>query len=77
MLTDIDMPGSIDGVGLARLIRVVYPALKVILTSGGGRGLEATALGPFIAKPFVLADLVRTVHVALASPEGGEELAPR
>jgi CheY-like chemotaxis protein len=34
VLTDIWMPGSIDGAGLVHLIRVERPALKVVLASG-------------------------------------------
>jgi CheY-like chemotaxis protein len=34
VLTDIRMPGSIDGAGLVHLIRVERPALKVVLASG-------------------------------------------
>ena len=34
IFTDIRMPGSIDGIKLARLIGSEYPALKIVLTSG-------------------------------------------
>lgn len=34
VISDVRMPGSMDGVGLARLIRSEYPATKIVLTSG-------------------------------------------
>jgi two-component system, response regulator PdtaR len=34
VISDIRMPGSMDGVGLARLIRAEYPSTKIVLTSG-------------------------------------------
>ncbi len=33
VVSDVRMPGSIDGVALARLVRAEYPATKIILTS--------------------------------------------
>ena len=34
VFTDIDMPGSMDGLKLARAIRVRWPPIELILTSG-------------------------------------------
>src|SRR3954454_21284644 len=34
VVTDVQMPGSIDGLKLAHLIRVRWPNVKVIVTSG-------------------------------------------
>lgn len=33
VFTDVKMPGSMDGIALARLIRERYPALKLVVTS--------------------------------------------
>ena len=40
LFTDVQMPGSMDGVGLARRIRTGYPSVRIILTSGN-TGLPA------------------------------------
>ncbi|WP_018902393.1 response regulator [Rhizobium sp. 2MFCol3.1] len=65
LFTDVDMPGSLDGLGLAAQTRVKWPEIKIIVTSG----LIALphfdeALGiSFIAKPasaFELLDLFTT-----------------
>ena len=34
VLTDVKMPGSIDGVTLARTIRSEYPLIKIVIWSG-------------------------------------------
>jgi CheY-like chemotaxis protein len=34
IFTDVQMPGSMDGIGLARRIQSEWPDMKVILTSG-------------------------------------------
>jgi PAS domain S-box-containing protein len=41
VFTDIVMPGTIDGVGLARAIRSRYPSLPVILTTGYSDAAQA------------------------------------
>jgi CheY-like chemotaxis protein len=54
MITDIKMPGSMDGVGLARQVRERWPPVKIIVVSGvpNGRpsGLPKSCV--FIAKPY-------------------------
>lgn len=65
VFSDITMPGSMDGIGLARWIRERRPDIKVLLTSGlVNRVEELQALcdeGP-IAKPYkqeVVAERIR------------------
>lgn len=54
MFTDIDMPGSMDGLKLAAAVRDRWPPIKIIVTSGH-RQLTDAALpveGRFFAKPY-------------------------
>jgi CheY-like chemotaxis protein len=51
MLSDVQMPGGMDGVALARLVRAAYPAIKIALTSGRGVTGEATEYDAFFPKP--------------------------
>ena len=54
VFTDIQMPGSMDGMKLANAIRDRWPPIKIILTSGHCREDELN-LGPghlFFAKPY-------------------------
>lgn len=54
LFTDIDMPGSIDGLALARAVRDRWPAVKVIIASGvvtpAARELPQDAV--FFPKPY-------------------------
>ena len=54
-LSDVQMPGSMDGFGLARWVRANRPNTKVILTSGVNRSAELAADlsedSPIEAKP--------------------------
>jgi DNA-binding NtrC family response regulator len=68
VLTDIRMPGQIDGLELATLIWQHWPQLPVILTSGhmslGADRLPARSA--FMAKPWTLDQLHKAVSDRLA-----------
>lgn len=70
VFSDVNMPGSLDGFGLAQWIRRERPQLKVILTSGVSRkAREAGDLcedGPFLDKPYHHGDLERHIRQLLA-----------
>ncbi|PZQ51690.1 MAG: hypothetical protein DI556_05930 [Rhodovulum sulfidophilum] len=53
LLTDIDMPGSMDGIKLARLVRDRWPPIEIIIVSGFRAVSEAEmpARGLFFGKP--------------------------
>jgi CheY-like chemotaxis protein len=51
MLSDIQMPGNMDGLALARLVRAAYPAIKIALTSGRSATGEASEYDAFFPKP--------------------------
>ena len=54
IFTDIDMPGTLDGIRLARLVRGRWPPIHLILTSGltCPIGEDFPANGRFIRKPY-------------------------
>jgi two-component system, response regulator PdtaR len=65
VFTDVDMPGDMDGKGLADLLAVEHPDLPVILTSGDTTVSTEAAVGTvrrFLRKPYDLVDLQH--HVA-------------
>jgi YesN/AraC family two-component response regulator len=43
VISDIKMPGSMDGIELARVIRSKYPLAKIILMSGHHKFLDGPA----------------------------------
>jgi two-component system, response regulator PdtaR len=55
LFTDVQMPGSMDGLELAALVANTHPELKIIITSGNG-SLEARAVelaDAFLLKPYL------------------------
>jgi CheY-like chemotaxis protein len=55
LLTDINLPGGIDGTALARLARELRPKLPVVYASGSYSKLEDLDAVPgalFVAKPY-------------------------
>jgi CheY-like chemotaxis protein len=63
VVTDFRMPGTMDGVGLARFIRERRPQLKIIMTSGDRVEPPAGCqLDGFFVKPYSLADLVKLIR---------------
>jgi len=53
LLTDIQMPGSMDGLGLAHSVHNRWPPIKIILVSGQLKpaNLEIPANSRFFGKP--------------------------
>jgi YesN/AraC family two-component response regulator len=54
VFTDINMPGSMDGIKLAQAVRGRWPPIKIIVTSGfSGCELKLLPAGrQFIPKPY-------------------------
>ena len=66
LLTDIVMPGGIDGIALAAEARRLQPDLRVLLASGfPGDLLPEDNTWPLLEKPYSAADLARMVRQAL------------
>jgi DNA-binding NtrC family response regulator len=63
VITDIRMPGDMDGIDLARFLKCTHPDLPVILVSG------YTARDPgglqIVAKPFTPDQIVKAVDQAM------------
>lgn len=56
LLTDVHMPGRMDGLELAKQVRSLYPGMRIILASNDESAI-AIADFEFIAKPFNVARL--------------------
>ena len=72
MLTDVVMPGGLDGFGLERMARMRRPGLKVLLTSGFPEGRmqvnQNAPLSDLLRKPYRLDALARTIRAKLDAP---------
>jgi two-component system, response regulator PdtaR len=63
VFTDIDMPGSMDGLKLAACVRDRWPPIHIIITTGNARPSKIPANALFIPKPYVgrtVIDAMRT-----------------
>ena len=67
LFTDIDMPGSMDGLKLSKAVRDRWPPVKIIITSGKstGAGLPLPD-GVFIPKPYATSVVVTAMQKLLA-----------
>jgi CheY-like chemotaxis protein len=58
VLTDLRMPGSIDGAGLVSLIRSEFPFVRIVMASSEVPDAELRAsLDDFVLKPFLPRDI--------------------
>lgn len=68
VFTDMQMPGSLDGVGLARRIKENWPGIFVIVTSGQQAPQNGDLLDdvPFLTKPYLPETVVTIIRQKLA-----------
>jgi CheY-like chemotaxis protein len=67
VFTDVNMPGTMDGLSLAKLIHRCWPLIGVIVTSGRPVELEdLRRWGRFLPKPYAPAALVKALHEVVA-----------
>lgn len=70
VFSDVEMPGPMDGFGLAHWVRAHRPGTRVLLTSGGVASAAAKAAGlcqdgPMLAKPYDHREVVRRIEAML------------
>lgn len=71
LLTDIQLPGALDGRLLAQRVRVNRPELPVLFITGRpdpAQEAKASSLDCYIAKPYTLNDICDTVRRLAGSP---------
>jgi CheY-like chemotaxis protein len=68
LFTDINMPGSMDGLKLAHAVRNRWPPIKIVVVSGQVE-LEQNALPPdsrFFGKPFEAEKMINELRELIA-----------
>ena len=69
VFTDVSMPGTLNGFGLAQWVRRERPGMRVILTSGVARtakeAQDLCAHGPLMGKPYDHGEVDRRIRAAL------------
>jgi two-component system, response regulator PdtaR len=70
VFTDINMPGSMDGLKLAHYVRERWPPVKLILTSGHlkPRPADMPLESTFIAKPYQLENVAGSLRAMIGGP---------
>jgi CheY-like chemotaxis protein len=63
VFTDVDMPGSMDGIKLAQAVRGRWPPIKIVVASGHFkvRDEDMPDGGIFFDKPYNPSEVVRTL----------------
>jgi two-component system, response regulator PdtaR len=62
VFTDVDMPGSMDGLKLAAAVRDRWPPVHIIITTGKVRPLQIPAHALFIPKPYLGKNVVAAMR---------------
>lgn len=65
LVTDVAMPGAMDGLALAALLQQENPALNVIVTSAHIAGANTELRADFVPKPYDPRAVVQSVMRAL------------
>lgn len=76
LITDIGLPGAINGLALAKTLKAQRPQLKVLFITGyaNAEGItEGLSLGKVLSKPFSVTELSDYVRSALASEAAESE----
>jgi DNA-binding NtrC family response regulator len=64
LMTDVRMPGQMDGLALVAQVCITYPAIRSIVVSANGSVAQAANAGAFgfVAKPYSASAIVRAVN---------------
>jgi len=64
MITDVRMPGPMDGLALVAMVCIAHPDIRAIVVSGNATAKQASDAGAlgFIAKPYMAQTIVQAVH---------------
>lgn len=69
VLTDVHMPGSMDGLALVQHISTAYPLVKTIIVSGKAHPSEMAKEAVFFGKPYDLVKVTECIKKLLAESE--------
>jgi CheY-like chemotaxis protein len=64
VLTDVKMPGTFDGLDLARVVRQGWPEVKLVVSSGHllSSDIARASIDAFLPKPYPLSALLRVMQ---------------
>jgi CheY-like chemotaxis protein len=62
VFSDVRMPGTMDGIALARTIRTEYPSIKVMLASGHLASIHDVDHDGYFVKPYDIAQVLGAIQ---------------
>jgi CheY-like chemotaxis protein len=65
IFSDVRMPGTMDGVGLARIVRSEFPMIKIVLTSANLTRLDWAGHDGFFPKPYDAVEIIKHIKTLL------------
>ena len=70
LFTDINMPGSMDGLKLAHAVRDRWPPIKILVVSGKQQlqSCDLPSNSCFVGKPYLASALVEELRSMVGSP---------
>jgi CheY-like chemotaxis protein len=70
MVTDIQMPGSMDGLGLAHAVHARWPSIKIIVVSGRlmQPNIDLPADSRFFGKPLESGEMIAQMRSMIGHP---------
>ena len=70
MMTDIQMPGSMDGLGLAHAVHERWPSIKIIVVSGRLKqpNIDLPADSNFFGKPLESGEMIAQMQSMIGHP---------
>lgn len=74
LVTDVQMPGRLDGAALAKKARQDFPATKIIIAASSIAGLRPDDVNGIFAKPYAVEDVVDHANRLLVEPEDPDAL---
>ena len=76
VLADVAMPGTMNGVMLAREVRQVFPGLPVLLITGNPVMADEDSEFPLLQKPIISRDLHAAIQRHLNLPPSDSKVIP-
>ena len=70
IFTDVDMPGTMDGLKLAHVVRNRWPPIKILIVSGKTRlsDAELPSNTRFFSKPYSASNMISVLQSLVARP---------
>ena len=73
IFSDIRMPGSMDGLELAKKVRADFPKIRIVLASGNLAAVASVDHAGFFLKPYGADEIINLIKTLLDQKSPGEQ----